>query len=72
MEIINPKPQLRLTPEDENFIRGMVEFSKELKNLCNEIVDCEDCPIRDACHEIIVGRPDSLEFLFQSLLDNSI
>lgn len=72
MEIIKSKPQLILTQEEKDYIHGIVQFTEKLNFICNEIDDCEDCPLYDACHQVLVGRPDSLANLFQSLLDNSI
>lgn len=72
MEIFKSKPQLALTQEEKDYISGIVQLTKKFDFICDEIDDCEDCPIYDVCHQVIYGRPDSLADFFQSLLDNSI
>lgn len=72
MDVIKSKPQIMLTQEEQDYIYGIVQFTKNLDLICDEIDDCEDCPIYDACQTVFVRRPDSLVDFFQSLLDNSI
>lgn len=72
MEIIKSKPQFALTVEDEEFITKAIEFSHKFEYICEDVDDCKDCPLYDACNQVFAGRPDSLVDFFQAILDNSI
>lgn len=72
MEIFKSKPQLALTQEDKDSIQKAIEFSHKFDFICDEIDDCEDCPLYDACNQVFCGQPNSLVDFFQTILDNSI